>query len=248
MLPESRLLGGPVYSASVADLPLPPSQDLSAAVETDWLASDQRRDRTVELLSTACADGRLSLEDFSTRVDQALVASALGELSQLEADLGPTPRSLPQIPAAPSARFVAIMSSTVRSGRWQLPPSSQALAGYGRGGAGPAGRRGGDPLQLHQARAIMGTVKVIVPEGINVEVDGWAVMGTKSVHGGKIPPLPSAPTVKVTAMAVMGEVKVVTKGPKKGVAERVAAVLEWLDRRHDQKPSGPATARRLTIS
>jgi len=68
MLPESRLLGGPVYTASVADLPLPPSQDLSAAVETDWLASDQRRDRTVELLSTACADGRLSLEDVSTRV------------------------------------------------------------------------------------------------------------------------------------------------------------------------------------
>ena len=248
MLPESRLLGGPVYTASVADLPLPPSQDLSAAVETDWLASDQRRDRTVELLSTACADGRLSLEDFSTRVDQALVASTLGELSQLEADPGPTPRSLPQIPAAPSARFVAIMSSTVRSGRWQLPPSSQALAVMGEVLLDLRGAEVATRSSYIRARAIMGTVKVIVPEGINVEVDGLAVMGTKSVHGGKIPPLPSAPTVKVTAMAVMGEVKVVTKGPKKGVAERVAAVLEWLDRRHDHNPSGPATARRLTIS
>jgi hypothetical protein len=64
------------------------------------------------------------------------------------------------------------------------------------------------------AVAVMGAVRVIVPEGIDVDVDGLAIMGAKTLRLGSSPPLPGSPSIRVTAVAVMGEVSVVTKPPK----------------------------------
>lgn len=207
---------------------LPPESALPARSGggSQVLASDQRRDQSVALLSAACADGRLPLEHFSTRVDLALAARTVGELSQLEADLGPA--AAPSYPAMGSGRrppawYVAIMSSTVRRGHWLLHPSSHALAVMGEV---KLDLRGADVGALYShitAVAVMGSISVIVPEGINVELDGLAVMGNKSVRGGADHPLPGAPTVAITAVALMGEVKVVTKGPK-GPTTRGAAI------------------------
>ncbi len=195
-----------------------------AALATPPLrASDQRRDQCVAQLSSACADGRLGLEDFSTRVEQALSARTIAELVQLEADLGPAPSPvIPTVPSQPmpAAWFVAIMSSTVRRGRWLLRPVSHALAVMGEvtldlRGAEVTGR------QSHiSAIAVMGAIKVIVPEGIHVELDGLALMGSKSQRGGSERPLPGSPTVLITALAVMGEVKVVTKGSQRSKTGR----------------------------
>ena len=42
-------------------------------------ASDADRERTLEALAAASAEGRLSLEEYSQRSDAALVARTLGE-------------------------------------------------------------------------------------------------------------------------------------------------------------------------
>jgi hypothetical protein len=81
------------------------------------------------------------------------------------------------------------------------------------------------------AVAVMGSVTVIVPEGIDVELDGLAVMGNKSLRGGAEQARPGAPTVMVTAVAMMGEVTVLTKGPKpsKLAGGQAPAEIEWGD-------------------
>ncbi|HVB13609.1 MAG TPA: DUF1707 domain-containing protein [Candidatus Dormibacteraeota bacterium] len=154
------------------------------------LASDRERDRLVDRLSAACADGRLDLADFSDRLDAALSARTLADIQVLEADLGPaTPAPLAVPRSAGTSWFVGIMSSAVRKGRWALRPKSHALA-------------------------VMGAIRVIVPEGIDVDVDGLAIMGAKTLKIGAASPLPGSPTIRVTAFAVMGEVSVVSKPPK----------------------------------
>ena len=65
-------------------------------------ASDADRDRTVEALAAASAEGRLSLEEYSQRSDAALVARTLGELTSLTADLPAPPQSdAAPVPACP---------------------------------------------------------------------------------------------------------------------------------------------------
>lgn len=218
----------------MAQLPPELTPGVAAPTAPQLLASDQRRDQSVGLLSAACADGRLGLEDFSKRVDQALVARTVAELGQLEAGLGPTPASAfsasASIPMS-TAWFVAIMSSTVRRGRWLLRPSSRALAVMGKV---ILDLRGAEVAGSHShitAVAVMGSVTVIVPEGIDVELDGLAVMGNKSLRGGAEQARPGAPTVMVTAVAMMGEVTVLTKGPKpsKLAGGQAPAEIEWGD-------------------
>lgn len=50
-------------------------------------ASDADRERTATLLREHHAEGRLSAEEFSDRLDRALVAKTIGELDALLADL-----------------------------------------------------------------------------------------------------------------------------------------------------------------
>lgn len=220
----------------MADTPPASTPPRLSGETSQVLASDQRRDQSVALLSAACADGRLALEDFSDRVDRALAARTVGELSHLEADLGPAPAPvLPGsvIPHRPPAWFVAVLSSTVRRGPWRLRPSSHALTVLGQVHLDLRGAEVRGMYSHITAVAVLGNVKVIVPEGINVEVDGLAVLGSKTIKGGSDHTLPGAPTMYITAVAVLGNVEVVTKGPKQSklTDSRTAAPGDVSDRR-----------------
>jgi len=67
-------------------------------------ASDADRDRTVAALREHLAAGRLTVEEFDERMNQAYAAKTLGELDSLMADLPETdPGQLPDAPAHRSA-------------------------------------------------------------------------------------------------------------------------------------------------
>jgi hypothetical protein len=94
-------------------------------------ASDADRDRVIELLRVAVADGRLDQAEFDERLDAALAARTVDALAPLTADLIAAPRSdralalpLAGMPAEPAAERLTIKEKhgTVRrDGRWTLP-------------------------------------------------------------------------------------------------------------------------------
>jgi len=94
-------------------------------------ASDADRDRVIELLRAAVADGRLDPVEFDERVDAALAARTLDALAPLTADLIAAPGSggavmLPRAgtPSGPAAELLTISErhgSVRRDGRWTLP-------------------------------------------------------------------------------------------------------------------------------
>ena len=63
-------------------------------------ASDEDRDRVAGLLQEHHAEGRLTAEEFSERMDAALHARTLGELDELMADLPHVDRRHYQLPDA----------------------------------------------------------------------------------------------------------------------------------------------------
>ncbi len=94
-------------------------------------ASDADRDRVIELLRAAVADGRLDPVEFDERLDAALAARTIDALAPLTADLIAVPGSgsaltlpLAGTPAEPAAELLTISEKhgTVRrDGRWTLP-------------------------------------------------------------------------------------------------------------------------------
>src|ERR1700740_2398307 len=78
-------------------------------------ASDADRDRVIEVLRAAVADGRLDQAEFDERVDAALAARTLDALAPVSADLVAAPgagRALvppaAQAPAEPAPELITI--------------------------------------------------------------------------------------------------------------------------------------------
>jgi hypothetical protein len=94
-------------------------------------ASDADRDRVIELLRAAVADGRLNPAEFDERLDAALAARTIEALVPLTADLiaasggsGALTLPLAGTPAEPAAELLTIRERhglVRRDGRWTLP-------------------------------------------------------------------------------------------------------------------------------
>ena len=94
-------------------------------------ASDADRDRVIEMLRAAVADGRLDPAEFDERLDAALAARTIDALTPLIADLIAAPGAhgapalpLARMPAAPTAELLTIHErhgSVRRDGQWTLP-------------------------------------------------------------------------------------------------------------------------------
>ena len=182
-------------------------------------ASDADRDRTVETLASASAEGRLTLEEYAQRSEAALVARTHGDLAGLTADLPAAPASAAL--AAPE-RITAVLGNESRKGPWVVPPHLAVRSVLG-------------DCHLEMQQAIIrqhvttidatvkfGTVTIFLPDGIEVRMTGRAVLGAKSsqLRG---EPQPGAPVIVVNCDVLCGSVTV--RRP------------DWLMQRRDRRAS-----------
>jgi hypothetical protein len=167
-------------------------------------ASDADRDRTVEALAGASAEGRLSLEEYSQRSEAALVARTRGELTILTADL-PAPSQGDVLPVP--AEITAVLGNESRKGPWVVPAHLTVRSVLG-------------DCHLEMQQAIIrqhvttidatvrfGSMTIFVPDGIDVRLTGRAVLGAKSseLRG---EPQSGAPVIVVNCDVFCGAVTV----------------------------------------
>lgn len=187
-----------------------PSHDPHA----DFLITSADRDAAEARLRQAVADDLLTLDQFGDRMRAVLEARTRGDLQEATAGvpMAAEPRRRTRErgtarPARQQQNIVAIMSETDTRGRWRPARETTAVAVMGNAVVDLQGAEfEGDELKLN-AIAWMGSVEIIVPEGVDVELTGFAIMGDRSMklEGGVFP---DAPLVRVDAYAVMGSVEV----------------------------------------
>jgi hypothetical protein len=191
-------------------------------------ASDAEREAVVARLRDAAGEGRLTVEELAERIDAAYAARTRAELEPLTADLpapqersGFTPAVAPAAgPPAParaaSPLVFGILGGGDRTGRWRVPSRMTVI-----------NVMGGADLDLREAVletpeveitvwSVMGGSTITVPEGVHVELDGFALMGGNDLrldptHAGAPP---GAPVVRVRAWSLMGGTDVRTPGPR----------------------------------
>jgi hypothetical protein len=176
----------------------------------DPLVSDAERDVVVERLRSACADGRLSLEEFSDRVGGVYAARTATDLFRLTGDLPAVPEAVDTVPMVRPTRWVVgVFSGARRSGPWRPDRPTRALALFG---ACQLDLTSVDlePETEIVAFAAFGGIEVLVPEGVGVDFGGFAVFGgrddkTSSHHR------PGAPVVRVDCRTLFGGVTVRTR-------------------------------------
>jgi uncharacterized protein DUF1707 len=87
-------------------------------------ASDADRDRVIDILRAATADGRLTADEFNERMEAALASRTFRELAPLTADLATASARRPPEPepAEDVIRIDQRGGSVQRAGRWVVPP------------------------------------------------------------------------------------------------------------------------------
>jgi hypothetical protein len=173
-------------------------------------ASDAERDRTASALGDAAAEGRLTLEELTERLDAAYAAKSRGELETLTADL-------PQRASAartPRRRSLGIVGGTELRGRFRVAGVLTIVNVIG-----------GAEIDLREAEVIgheleircinvIGGVELTVPDGVDVSVELVSVLGGKDVRLGGAP-RPGAPLIRLTGFSAIGGVEVRTRGERR---------------------------------
>lgn len=172
-------------------------------------ASDADRDRTVDVLASARAEGRLSLEEYSERSEAALVAPTLGDLASLTVDLpaaGPAAASHGDVAAIPE-EITAVLGNESRKGPWVVPPHLAVRSVLGDCHLEMQHAVIGQHVTTIDASVRFGTVTIFVPDGIDVRMTGRAVLGAKSseLRG---EPQPGAPVIVVRCDVLCGAITV----------------------------------------
>lgn len=144
----------------------------------------ERREQVLELLSQYFTVGKIELEDMERRMEIAARAETTAELESAleglrENLVAAVPVAKPMGPDHPKARriSIAIMSGTDRKGRWFPARRHVGIA-----------LMGGMDLDFRDAELLPGVtevelwvmwggIDVIVPPDLDVEVDGFALMG-----------------------------------------------------------------------
>lgn len=178
------------------------------------------RERAIATLTDAFARDDLTMDELELRLSQAQAATSLEAIQVLVADLAPAAAPLPAMSIIPAGdaratdSALAILGSTERRGTWLAARHMTATAVLGsvvldlRDARLPAG-----VVEL-QVTAVLGSIEIVVPPGLAVEMHGSGILGSfESVDRAPATPDPDRPLVRIHGVAVLGSVEVRTELP-----------------------------------
>ena len=179
---------------------------------------DAERDRVVGRLRTEVTEGRISLDRFSDLVGEVFAARTRSDLEPVHRALGDAEPPAGQEPERRASRVrrggqwaIAIFGQSTRGGRYRLEDNTTAAAVFGDCTIDLTHAHiDGDEVTIN-AIAAFGNVTVIVPHGIDVDVQGAAIFGNRryDVRG---PAVDGAPVLVIRAFACFGDIRV--RSPK----------------------------------
>lgn len=189
-----------------------------------YRASDADRDQVAEVLHTAYAEGRITLDEHDERTQAALTAKTFDDLAALTADLVPqhpvpvssasTNRQLVVTDGAnpDGEKLTAVMSTVKREGSWRIRAHSIANNVMGDIKLDLTEATFDAPVVAISGTQLMGSLQLRVPRGVTIIDEVTNVLGDTSIKDiGE--PDPSMPTIVLRGTNIMGDIKV--RGPKK---------------------------------
>lgn len=175
--------------------------------------SDAEREHVGDLLQRAVGEGRLSIAEFTERMDVAMSARTRGELNAVLVDLpgvrayGAAELAKP-VSAGPPQVLRSTFGTTTRKGVWTVPAAVQVR-----------NRFGNTTLDLTRAEITMrqvavtiddvcGTTTIVVPTGTAVDLDGVRATASSVNNSATLGGAAVELRLTVTGRVVMGNLTV----------------------------------------
>jgi hypothetical protein len=185
--------------------------------------ADADRERVAEALRVSAGDGRLTLSELEERLEAAFRARTYGDLENLTADLPPGPYPVPGLsartplpyspgrapgPVVRAERISAVLGEEKRTGRWEVPARLDVVCVLGNVRLDFTEAIVRSPEVVVAATVWLGEVVLVVPDGIDVRIEGGAsVLGERrsTLRG---PVTRGGPVYRVGGTVVLGGITV----------------------------------------
>jgi hypothetical protein len=183
----------------------------------DLRASDADRERVLTLLAEAVGDGRLTPEEHAQRLEQASSARTLGDLAGLTSDLVTAEAQPVRLDGA--RPLFAVFGTQRREGRWVVPDRVSVTAVLGEAVLDFREAVLHSPRTILYATVIGGRLRLLVPDGVDVQVITSGVANSQRAPApargpaspaGPTGPDPGPPVIEVRGLMVWGRVQVIT--------------------------------------
>lgn len=172
--------------------------------DASYRASDAEREQAVDALREHLLAGRLTLEEFSERVEATLGARVGADLARVQQDLPAVPAPSRRKPA----RFTgALFGHVVRRGRLRLQHWTLAVSALADIDLDLREASIDSPQTTLTVFAVGGNADIYVPEGLNVDVSGLTVFGHRRDWGHDLA-ADDAPAICVRVIGVLGTIDV----------------------------------------
>jgi len=185
-------------------------------------ASDAERDAVVGRLNQAVGEGRLTMDEFSQRLELAYAARTRGDLDALLRDLpADGGDAVPATTSTTSSTAVVSRGSQGNDthwnispiggirhrGRWRVPQHTIAIGVLGGVDVDLGEAELAGPEVMITKVSVIGGVSVRVPPGMRVEVSNFCILGGRDVNLGS-PLAPNAPVLRIRSFSIIGGVSV----------------------------------------
>jgi hypothetical protein len=208
---------------------------VAAMDDASLRVSDADREQAVVALREHLLAGRLTLEEFSERVEAALRARFGGDLAQVQDDLPEVFAETAGSRRKPARFTAALLGHVARRGRLRLRRWAVAASAFGDLDFDLREATIDQRRTAVTVLAAFGNVDVYVPEGVNVDVGGITVFGHRR-DWGRDAGRPDAPTVHVRVLGFAGTIDV-WRVPHDMRGSSYSDIFRELDDRQHQLPA-----------
>jgi hypothetical protein len=172
---------------------------------SDWAPIDDgQRSSALASLVHATSTGHVSLEEFYGWTDDVLAARTRGELAVVTARFEATP-----VPAGRvRRRWFVPFGNRVRRGRFVLARRTRATVLFGEIHLDLRGATLVSHDPVIRLRVLIGTLRVLVPPWIHVDIDQSSLFGGRTITSYGPPPSLDRPMLRIRMLDLMGNVKV----------------------------------------
>lgn len=185
------------------------------------------RDNAIARLSEHYSRNHLETADFERRVERAENATTTAELEEALAGL-PSLEEEALVPRERSGQLTttvqALLSSATHRGKWRVP--SRVVVNATLGNVELDLVEADIPADVDiEVKVLLGSVRIVVPAGLAVEMSGRAVLGSFD----NLTQAPSSKRdvrrVRVSGSCLLGSVEVVVKPAERGLLATVKGLL-----------------------
>jgi hypothetical protein len=176
------------------------------------------RETSARGLAQRATVGSLTLDEYAER---ARAVEQAGSTEELEAAVRGVPEESAGAPSVRRPRWlVSVFVGGGRRGRWQLREHLRVIAVFtvrtlDLGSAQPEA-----PESVITVFTAFGGTSIIAPQGVAIQLSGFALFGGRNDKRAELPPLPGSPVIRVRAFSLFGGVRLEDRPPRPQPARR----------------------------